>query len=182
MSAAPARAARVAIALAVAAAALAVAPRALAYFSATWFEDAAGFERALVQQRVNHAPMLVYFRTDWCPYCRAFDQRLEDYEMRSKLGAVVKARINPEHGAAERKLFEERFGGRGFPAIYWVPDGGTPRRLSAGKTVAEFLEQIADDLGGSGLNQTLRGDVLEPERLGDAPVRDLAVVDVDRAS
>lgn len=153
-----------------------------AYMSSTWFEDASGYEAALRQQRIHHAPMLVYFRTDWCPYCRTFDQRLEDYEMKSKLGGAIKVRLNPEHGPAERKLFEQEFGAKGFPAIYWVREGSAPRRLSAGKSVAEFLAQIVSESPDSPVNETFRRDVLEAERLGDAGMRHLTVVDVDRPS
>lgn len=123
-------------------AALGGASVARAYVSSTWYEDASGYEEAARRQKLQHAPLLVYFRTDWCPYCRAFDQLLEDYEMRSKLGEAIKVRVNPEHGDAERTLFEQRFGAKGFPAIYWVPDGGAPRRLSSKGPASAFLAQL----------------------------------------
>ncbi len=113
------------------------------YLSSTWYEDAAGFAEAERQQKLQHAPMLVYFRTDWCPHCRAFDQLLADYEMRSKLGEAVKVRVNPEHGEAEKVLFEQRFGGKGVPAIYWVTEGGAPKRLSSKGPASAFLDQLA---------------------------------------
>ncbi|MBI2962927.1 MAG: thioredoxin family protein [Deltaproteobacteria bacterium] len=115
---------------------------ALGYVSSTWYEDASGYEEATRQQKLYHAPLLVYFRVDWCPYCRAFDQLLTDSEMRSKLGEVIKVRVNPEHGDAEMALFEQRFGGKGYPAIYWVTDGGAPRRLSAKGPASTFLAQL----------------------------------------
>jgi thioredoxin-like negative regulator of GroEL len=154
-----------------------------AYVSTVWLEDAAGYEDALRQQRIHHAPMLVYFRTDWCPYCRAFDQRLGNYEMKSKLEGAIKVRLNPEHGPAERKLFQEQFGAKGFPAIYWVAEGRAPKRLSAGKSVAEFLAQIPNEpRNDSPVNETLWRDMLQAERFGDSAMRDPAVVDVDRPS
>jgi len=48
-----------------------------AYYSATWYEDAAGYEKALRDQRIHHVPIFVYFRVDWCPHCRAFDDLAE---------------------------------------------------------------------------------------------------------
>jgi thiol:disulfide interchange protein len=105
----------------VSALALVVAGRSNAYVSSTWFDDASGFEDAAREQARQHAPMLVYFRTDWCPYCKKFDSLLEDAGVRSRLANVIKVRVNPEHGDAERNLFEKRFGARGYPAIYWVP-------------------------------------------------------------
>ena len=153
-----------------------------AYMSSTWFEDATGYEDALRQQRAQHAPMLVYFRTDWCPFCRKFDARLQDYEMMRKLGGAIKVRLNPEHGPAERKLFEQQFGARGFPAIYWVPEGGAPRRLQAGKSVEEFLQQLPSEPASSPVDEVFWRNVLEPESLGHARVDDPTVVDVDRPS
>jgi glutaredoxin len=107
-----------------------------AYLSSTWYEDATGYEEALRQQNVLHAPMLVYFRTDWCPHCRAFDRLLEDPKVRSQISPYVKVRLNPEHGKAEKEIFEGRFGAMGFPALFpkkldrwWrqdPPRGGVP--------------------------------------------------------
>jgi thioredoxin family protein len=84
-------------------AALLFAPAARAYLSSTWYEDSTGYEEALRQQKVLHAPMLVYFRTDWCPHCRAFDQLLEDPKVRSQISPYIKVRLNPEHGKAGRR-------------------------------------------------------------------------------
>jgi thiol:disulfide interchange protein len=115
-----------------------------AFVSSIWYEGADGYAEAVRRQAAENAPMLVYFRVDWCPYCRAFDRLLEDDEMRRGLAAALKVRVNPEHGEAERVLFEERFGGRGYPAICWVPVGGPPRRLSSAGPAAEFLAQLVE--------------------------------------
>jgi len=116
-----------------------------AYVSSTWYEDASGYEEAVRQQKVMHAPMFVYFRADWCPHCRAFDQLLEEPTVRSRLGSIIKVRINPEHGRAERALFEERFGTKGYPALYLVDvDGTSRRRLSHGGPAERFVAQIPD--------------------------------------
>ena len=124
---------------------LAAANGSYAYFSSTWFEDASGFEDAARQQTHQHAPMLVYFHTDWCPYCKKFDSLLEDPSIRSRLANVIKVRVNPEHGDAERNLFEKRYGARGYPAIYWVPsESAAPRRISGKGPAPEFLAQLTD--------------------------------------
>src|SRR6058998_3793051 len=94
-----------------------------AYYSSTWYEDAAGYDQAVRDQRAHHAPIFVYFRVDWCPHCRAFDEIAEAYEVRSKLNGLIKVRINPEHGAAEKAL-QARYGSTGYPALFVQPDGG----------------------------------------------------------
>jgi len=124
--------------------ALTVAPAARAHLSSSWYEDASGYEEAVRQQKVLHAPMLVYFRTDWCPHCRAFDQLLEDPKVRSQLGPYIKVRVNPEHGKAEKELFEERFGAMGFPALFFQgSEMATPARISAKGPADRFVAQFA---------------------------------------
>jgi len=125
------------------AAAMIVAPNARGYVSSSWYEDASGYEEAVRQQKVLHAPMLVYFRTDWCPHCRAFDQLLEDPEVRSQLGPYIKVRVNPEHGKAEKEIFEERFGARGFPALFFQrSETASPSRISAKGPADLFVAQF----------------------------------------
>jgi thiol:disulfide interchange protein len=112
-----------------------------AYYSATWYEDAAGYEKALREQSAHHVPIFVYFRVDWCPHCRAFDDLVEAYEVRSKLNEVIKVRVNPEHGAAEKAL-EARFGSNSYPALFLQRDGGTATALSAKGPPAHFAAQL----------------------------------------
>jgi thiol:disulfide interchange protein len=124
-------------------AALIVAPAARAYLSSTWYEDASGYEEAVRQQKVLHAPMLVYFRVDWCPHCRAFDQLLDDPKVLSQLGPYIKVRVNPEHGKAEKAIFEERFGARGYPALYFQDsETASPSRISAKGPADQFVAQF----------------------------------------
>jgi thiol:disulfide interchange protein len=126
------------------AAALIVAPAARADSSSTWYEDASGYAEAIRQQKVLHAPMLVYFRTDWCPHCRAFDQLLDDPKVRSQVDPYIKVRINPEHGKSEKEIFEEQFGAMGFPALFFQDsETATPERISAKGPADRFVAQFA---------------------------------------
>src|SRR5438552_19189529 len=74
---------------------------------ASWYEDAAGYEYALRRQRSDHAPVLVYLRTDWCPHCRTLDGLLEMPEVRSRLSDYATVRIQPEHGATAPRLLAQ---------------------------------------------------------------------------
>jgi len=109
---------------------------------ASWYEDAAGYEYALRRQRSDRVPVLVYFRTDWCPHCRVLDALLDSHDVRSRLGDYLKVRINPEHGAAERRLFEKDYGSRSYPALFLETDGRSSRRLSTQGPAARFLAQF----------------------------------------
>jgi thiol:disulfide interchange protein len=114
-----------------------------AYLSSTWYEDASGYEEAVRQQKSLHVAMFVYFRVDWCPHCRAFDKLLEEQAVRSQVGSYVKVRINPEHGKAEKALFEQTFGTKGYPALFIVDsEGASPRRLSHGGPPERFVAQF----------------------------------------
>jgi thiol:disulfide interchange protein len=113
------------------------------YLSSTWYEDAGGYEEAVRQQKSLHVPMFVYFRVDWCPHCRAFDQLLEEQAVRSRVGSYIKVRINPEHGKAEKALFEQTFGTKGYPALFVVDsEGASPRRVSHGGPAEKFVAQF----------------------------------------
>ena len=112
------------------------------YSSASWYEGAAGYADALQRQKSSHAPMLVYFRTDWCPHCRNFERLLESAAVRSRLASTIKVRINPELGKAEDALFKGDFGAAGFPSVFLVPSGGGRTRISHSGPPEAFLAQF----------------------------------------
>ena len=131
------------LALGVAALAIVLAAPALAYQSTVWFEGAAGHANALRQRKTMDAPMLVYFRVDWCPHCRRFDELLDDSQVRSRLAGVIKVRIDPEKGEAEKQIFQSEYGGTGYPTIFLYPaDGSEPHRISHKGPAERFLAQF----------------------------------------
>ena len=133
------------LAFGVAALAIVLAMPALADQSTVWFEGADGHANAMRQRKTMRAPMLVYFRVDWCPHCRRFDELLDDSQVRSRLAGVIKVRIDPEKGDAEKQLFQSEYGGTGYPTIFLHPaDGGEPRRLSHKGPAERFLAQFPD--------------------------------------
>ena len=70
-----------------------------------WLNDASGYARALQLQRELKVPLIVYFYTDWCPYCHELDaEYFPNPAVAAYLRSVVKVRINPEHGPAERQI------------------------------------------------------------------------------
>jgi thiol:disulfide interchange protein len=115
-----------------------------AYFSNTWFEGASGWKNAARQSRTLGVPMFVYFRVDWCPHCRSFDDLLGEAPVRGKLAKVIKVVVDPERGDEERRLFKEAYGGTGFPTLFLHPPDGSPRRLSHGGPAEKFLAQFPE--------------------------------------
>jgi thioredoxin-related protein len=114
-----------------------------------WLQGAAGMVEAVNLFEKEGRPMVVYFYTDWCPYCRQFERDLlslpevEDYF--SRLIAVL---INPETGPEEAEI-ARYYGVQGYPAFFvhsiqnrtlsrierFQFSGGRPRL----KTAAEFI-------------------------------------------
>src|SRR5215831_3844584 len=67
--------------------------------SGTWYEGSDGYEAADGLRRAQHSAIIVYFYTDWCPYCKKLDRDLlPTPEMSEFLRSVIKVRINPEKG------------------------------------------------------------------------------------
>jgi len=84
----------------------------------------------------ENKPVLVYFYTDWCPYCREFDDELVAApEVDTYLRDIVAVRINPELGVAEAEL-ARRYGINGFPALYLHPRGALDQLRSVRRTVS----------------------------------------------
>lgn len=115
------------IATALLALALTVAPGgspAVADFSPVeWFEGADGFEHAIDEARRHAKPLLIYFRTDWCPYCREFERSLLASDaVQSYLDEVVRVTVNPEAGIEEAKI-AAAYGVQSFPSIFLHPPG-----------------------------------------------------------
>lgn len=88
-------------------------------FAGDWLEGANGHTEAFERARSAARPMIVYFYTDWCPYCRKFEKNvLTDKKVQKTLENFVLVRINPEDGAHENRLADE-YRIDGFPSIFF---------------------------------------------------------------
>ena len=95
-----------------------------------WLDGATGYERAAQIQRQLNVPLVVYFETDWCPFCRSLEsQYLTSAPVQTYLKGVVKVRINAEQGSAERDL-ATRFGVTGYPSFFIIRNASSlPMRV-----------------------------------------------------
>lgn len=91
-----------------------------------WYEGVEGYERGLEQARDMNRPLVVYFHTDWCRYCRALNKNfLPDPLVRRFLSNVLRVHVNPE-SSAEAKALGVVFGVAGYPSFFVLPPGAGP--------------------------------------------------------
>lgn len=121
----------------------------------TWLQGAEGLFGAiesLKKEPAAPAPMVVYFYTDWCGYCRQFERELlGTAPVKKYLEDVLAVRINPEAGSRERQI-ADYYGVSGYP-VFFVHSGrsktlsqlqrmkvenGQPRLM----TPEEFIEAV----------------------------------------
>jgi len=101
-----------------------------AYSSNRWYEDLEGYNSARRIARRHNAPLIVYFRTDWCGFCRAVDNELLAQDAAQRvIRPFVKVTVNPEHGAGEKSLFK-KMGGTGYPTFLVTTADGNTRRVA----------------------------------------------------
>lgn len=124
----------------------------------SWFDDAAGYAEALAAAEEAETPVLVYFYTEWCPYCRQLNSELlASTEVQLELNGMLAVRVNAEKGPDERSL-AAHYRVRGYPALFvysvdsgdGYPGGGfQPIRRTVGgaegvrlKTPEEFVATL----------------------------------------
>jgi thiol:disulfide interchange protein len=95
-----------------------------------WLNGADGYNQALQEYKSSGRPMIVYFYTDWCGYCKLFNRDyLASKEVEQYLKSLVKVRINPEKGPSEKAL-SEKYGAMGYPSFFIVSaNSSKPQRV-----------------------------------------------------
>jgi thiol:disulfide interchange protein len=130
----------------------------LARSGVTWHEGAEGFRKAMQEAEADGLPVAVYFYTDWCPYCRQLNNELlSKPAVEEHFKQVVKVRINPEKGTAEREI-ASRYQVSGYPSFFMHPTAkasyvrvnGQVREGNGWrvKTPAEFIATLREAVGG----------------------------------
>jgi thiol:disulfide interchange protein len=85
-----------------------------------WLQGADGLFGAIetVKGEQPGRPMVVYFYTDWCGYCRQFERELLGTpRVKKHFEDVLTVRINPESGTREREI-ADYYGVSGYPAFF----------------------------------------------------------------
>ncbi len=88
-------------------------------YAGDWLEGANGYARGLDQSAASGKPLVLYFYTDWCPYCRKFEKHtLADGGVKKVLDGFVLVRINPEDGSRENQIAQQ-YRVDGYPAVFF---------------------------------------------------------------
>ena len=118
-----------------------------------WMQGADGFYEAIRTLEREPQPMVVYFYTDWCGYCRQFERELlGTAEVKEYFADVLTVRINPESGSDERQI-ADYYGVQGYPGFFvhsgrsrtlsrvdrMKIEGGEPRIMAPD----EFIDSVA---------------------------------------
>jgi thiol:disulfide interchange protein len=104
-----------------------------ARFPMAWYEGSTGYEKALQEAREDGTPLAVYFYTDWCGYCRQLDKGLlSKPEVQQPFQYLVKVKINPEQGQAERAIADQ-YGVTGYPSFFVLPSADGQAERVAGQ-------------------------------------------------
>ena len=128
-----------------------------------WLSDAAGYERAVQVQRELGLPLIVYFYTDWCPYCHGLqDQYFSTPQVKQYFKGVVRVKINPEHGRLEQQIADQ-YSVKGFPSFFVIrkpsslPANVNPFKVDGvNLTPAQFVSACERGLPSAGLVSTVR--------------------------
>lgn len=84
----------------------------------SWLQGADGLYEAIRSVESEPRPMVVYFYTDWCGYCRQFERELLSHgDVTGYLADALTVRINPEQGRRERQI-ADYYGVHGYPGFF----------------------------------------------------------------
>jgi thiol-disulfide isomerase/thioredoxin len=119
--------------------------------AADWRKGADGYETALFDQKQTGEPMLVYFATPWCGYCKVLEAKVfETSKIREFLGGFPKVKINPED-SPDAEMLARKFGVSGYPSVFVVPPGNKfPEKIRASGAAGPdaFIAEIKRVTGG----------------------------------
>ncbi len=99
-------------------------------------------------------PLLVYFYTDWCPFCKRLNSEyIASPEFRKLSSGIYRVQINPEKSKSGDMLFKNNYKGTGFPAVFvYVPAVSQeprqfhPFRKNGDWSSAEYTKKISEQI------------------------------------
>ena len=90
----------------------------LAYDFTDWYHGASGYEDALEEVIGEEKPLILYFHSESCKWCKKLDSEyLASYEVDQFLSNIPKVEISSSEEASEKALYD-KYGVTGVPAFF----------------------------------------------------------------
>jgi len=103
-----------------------------------WLYD---YDQALVRARYENKPILVYFYTDWCGWCKKLDA--ETYGNETVAALLNESFISLKVDAEEHVDLAEEYDVVGYPTIVFLsPDGEEIGRIVGYEPPDKFLQDV----------------------------------------
>jgi len=122
----------------------------LAYDFTDWYHGASGYEDALDEVIGEEKPLILYFRSESCKWCKKLDNEyLASYEVDQFISNIPKVEISSAKEAPEKAL-NDKYGVTGVPSFFvLIPsmDSKPAKSISSfikgkHKTTDEFVDAI----------------------------------------
>lgn len=82
-----------------------------------WPKDAQ-YPKIVRKASADESPLIVYFYTDWCSYCKRLNKEYLSTKNFKELSLELhKIQINPEKSSKAHSLFKSKYRGTGYPTI-----------------------------------------------------------------
>jgi tetratricopeptide (TPR) repeat protein len=124
----------------------------LAYDFTDWYHGASGYEDALEEVIGKEKPLILYFRSESCKWCKKLDSEyLASYEVDQFISNIPKVEISSSKEAPEKALYD-KYGVSGVPSFFvLIPsmDSKPAKSISPfmkdkHKTTDEFISAIKE--------------------------------------
>lgn len=121
-----------------------------------WPNGTASYKKIHTAASKDQRPLLVYFYTDWCSYCKRLNREYIKSALFQELsGGLYKVQINPEKSRKAERLFKVKYQGTGYPTVIVSIPGLSkqfrkyhPFSRQGDMTPGEYVNQIRGAIAG----------------------------------
>lgn len=111
-----------------------------------WYADAPGYEAAVNAQAASKQPILLYFHTSWCGWCKQLELDVFDSaQFKSRYAQILKVKVNAEDGSPNRSLTSD-FNVSGYPTVFLIRSDGRREHLSGYSPPDVYFARIDEAL------------------------------------
>ena len=83
-----------------------------------WPNGVSDYKKIIKKASKDELPVLVYFYTDWCSYCKRLNKEYLNKKVFKGLSSELHVvQINPEKSTSANKLFKSKYNSSGYPSV-----------------------------------------------------------------